>query len=71
MFGILSMKCHHINLNTNFRAKKMINKEKIYTLYMQWVDKVTEDNDWKTQFTPREIVNKICEIIEDESKNNK
>ena len=49
----------------------MINKEKIYALYMQWVDKVTEDNDWKTQFTPREIVNKICEIIEDESKNNK
>ena len=33
---------------------------------MQWVDKVTEDNDWKTQFTPKEIVYKICEIIERE-----
>lgn len=35
---------------------------------MQWVDKVTEDNDWKTQFTPREIVYKICEIVEDENR---
>ena len=41
-----------------------MNKEKIFKLYMQWVDKVTEDNDWKTQFTPKEIVYKICEIIE-------
>ena len=45
-----------------------MDKEKIFKLYMQWVDKVTEDNDWKTQFTPREIVNKICEIIEDENR---
>ena len=45
-----------------------MDKEKIFKLYMQWVDKVTEDSDWKTQFTPREIVNKICEIIEDENR---
>ena len=45
----------------------MINKEKIYNLYMQWVDKVTEECDWKTHFGTKEIVNKICEIIEDEN----
>ena len=41
-----------------------MNKEKIFKLYMQWVYKVTEDSDWKTQFTLKEIVYKICEIIE-------
>ena len=47
-----------------------INKEQIYNKYMQWVDEVTEDLDWKTQFTPKEIVYKICQIIE-ENENNK
>ncbi len=46
-----------------------LNKEKIYNKYMQWVEQVTEDLDWKTQFTPQEIVYKICEIIENETNN--
>ena len=44
-----------------------IDREQIYNKYMQWVDEVTEDIEWKTHFTPKEIVNKICEIIENEN----
>jgi hypothetical protein len=45
-----------------------LNKEQIYNKYMQWVEQVTEECDWKTHFTPKEIVFKICEIIEDVNK---
>jgi hypothetical protein len=41
-----------------------INKEELYKLYMEWVDKVSEDNDWKTSFGPKEIVDSIANIIE-------
>jgi len=44
-----------------------VNKEEVYRLYMEWVDRVLEDLDWKTQFSPKEIVYKICEIIEKEN----
>jgi hypothetical protein len=41
-----------------------INKEELYKLYMEWVDKVTEECDWKTSFTPEEIVEAISTILE-------
>ena len=41
-----------------------INKEEVFKLYMEWVNKVSEDLDWKTNFTPKEIVYKICDIIQ-------
>jgi hypothetical protein len=41
-----------------------INKEALYTLYMEWVDQVTEECDWKTSFGPEEIVNAIAHILE-------
>jgi hypothetical protein len=41
-----------------------INKEELYKLYMEWVDQVTEECDWKTSFGPEEIVGLISEIIE-------
>jgi hypothetical protein len=41
-----------------------IDKRELYKLYMQWVEKVTEEHEWKTQFGPREIVNAIADIIE-------
>lgn len=44
-----------------------INKEEVLKLYMQWVEQISEDLDWKTQFSPKEIVYKICEIIEKEN----
>jgi hypothetical protein len=41
-----------------------INKEKLYNLYMKWVEEVTEECDWKTSFGPEEIVNAIANILE-------
>jgi len=41
-----------------------INRKKLYKLYMQWVNQVSEDIDWKTSFSPEEIVNAIANIIE-------
>jgi hypothetical protein len=41
-----------------------INKEELYKLYMEWVDQVTEECDWKTSFGPEEIVNAIAHILE-------
>ncbi len=40
-----------------------INKRELYKLYMQWVDRVSEEHQWKTHFHPREIVNAICDIL--------
>ena len=31
---------------------------------MKWVDQVSEDCDWKTHFTPDEIVGAIVRILE-------
>lgn len=45
-----------------------VNRKKLYKLYMQWVDRVSEDNDWKTSFSPEEIVNAISSIIEKNPK---
>jgi hypothetical protein len=41
-----------------------INRDELYKLYMQWVDQVTEDCDWKTSFGPEEIVHSIANILE-------
>lgn len=41
-----------------------IDKEELYRMYMEWVDKVSEDCDWKTTFGPKEIVHAIAHIIE-------
>ena len=47
-----------------------INKDKIYESYMEWVDEVSEACDWKTHFTPLEIVHQICTIIETEQESD-
>lgn len=44
-----------------------LDRDEIYETYMKWVNEVSEELDWKTQFGPKEIVNKICEIIEKKS----
>jgi hypothetical protein len=31
---------------------------------MQWVDEVSEECDWKTSFSPKEIVHAIVNILE-------
>lgn len=45
-----------------------IDREKLYKEYMDWVYKISEDMDWKTHFTPREIVNAIIDILENNPK---
>jgi hypothetical protein len=37
---------------------------------MEWVDEVSEACDWKTHFTPLEIVHQICTIIETEQESD-
>jgi hypothetical protein len=41
-----------------------INKPELFKLYMQWVNKVAEENDWKTSFGPEEIIYAISAILE-------
>lgn len=41
-----------------------IDRERVYDMYMDWVNKVSEECDWKSSFGPEEIVNQICGIIE-------
>lgn len=45
-----------------------INKKELYRLYMEWVNKVSDNIDWKTHFTPIEIVNAIAMILENNPK---
>ena len=41
-----------------------LNKEKLHELYMQWVNQVADERDWKTSFGPEEIVGAIATILE-------
>ena len=42
-----------------------IDKTELYKLYMDWVNKVSDECDWKTHFGPKEIVYAICRILEE------
>lgn len=52
------------HFKTNKKHKMRINRDELYKLYMQWVDQVAEDCDWKTSFGPEEIVHSIANILE-------
>jgi hypothetical protein len=41
-----------------------IDKNELFKLYMEWVNEVTEECDWKTSFSPEEIVHSIATILE-------
>jgi hypothetical protein len=41
-----------------------INKQELYKLYMEWVEFISEECDWKTHFEPEEIVYAISNILE-------
>ena len=45
-----------------------IDKENLCELYMQWVDAVLDECDWKTSFEPEEIVYAIAAILENNPK---
>lgn len=60
-----------MNVSDNFQIgpdgafeRLEIDKEKLYELYMNWVDDVAEECDWKTHFEPEEIVYAIANILE-------
>ena len=46
------------------KHKMEINKEELHRLYMEWVNKVADECDWKTTFHTEEIVHAIAHIIE-------
>jgi len=41
-----------------------IDKEELHRLYMEWVNKVADELDWKTHFGTEEIVSAIAHILE-------
>lgn len=41
-----------------------INREELFKLYMEWVDRVSEDCDWVTSFNAQDIVHSIANILE-------
>jgi hypothetical protein len=50
-----------------------VDKTELYKLYMEWVDKVADECEWKTYFGPKEIVYTIAKILEEHPEliNNK
>jgi hypothetical protein len=41
-----------------------IDKIELHRLYMEWVNKVADELDWKTHFGTEEIVHAIAHILE-------
>ena len=41
-----------------------INKDELFKLYMEWVEFISEECEWKTSFDPEEIVYSIANILE-------
>lgn len=41
-----------------------INREELFKLYMEKVNRIAEDCDWVTNFGPEEIVDMIANILE-------
>jgi hypothetical protein len=46
-------------------ATYKIDKETLHLLYLEWVDKVCEECEWKTAFGPEEIVHAIGGLLEE------
>ena len=42
----------------------IIDKEELHRLYMEWVNEVADECDWKTHFGTEEIVHAIAHILE-------
>ena len=54
--------------STDKKINMTIDKEKLFKLYMQWVEEVLDECDWKTSFDPKEIVYSIANILENNPK---
>lgn len=44
-------------------------KENIHLKYIERIDRITEECDWKTNFSPKEIIEILLNIIENECNN--
>jgi hypothetical protein len=42
----------------------VIDREELHRLYMEWVNEVADECDWKTHFGTEEIVHAIAHILE-------
>jgi len=42
----------------------LIERERLYKLYMEEVDHICEECDWVSSFTPRDIISIISRLIE-------
>jgi hypothetical protein len=55
----------HIVHNGSIKYINMeIDKVELHRLYMEWVNEVADELDWKTHFGPEEIVHAIAHILE-------
>jgi hypothetical protein len=44
--------------------RRVINRKRLYELYMYQINEISEKCDWKSVFSPKEIVDIICNIVE-------
>ena len=46
----------------------MIDRKEVLNEYTRWIHKTCEEGDTKTQFTPKGIVNIVCDTVEKQVK---
>jgi hypothetical protein len=51
-----------------FKEEINIDREKLYKLYMDHVDYICDECDWVSSFTPKDIINMISNILEQNPK---
>jgi len=51
-----------------FEEEITIDKDRLYKLYMDHVDYICDECDWVSSFTPKDIVNVISNILEQNPK---
>jgi len=51
-----------------FEEEITIDRDRLYKLYMDHVDYICDECDWVSSFTPKDIVNMISHILEQNPK---
>ncbi len=51
-----------------FEEEITVNRKKLYTLYMEEVDRISDECEWVSTFTPKDIINIISNILESNPK---
>lgn len=55
-------------INKFISPQLTVNSEGLYLKYMEWVDYMCEECDWKTDVSPHEIVYAIAKLLEENPK---